>query len=204
MVAVPVNRLKTTKPATLRAGPVVPLRVRVVAADGKPIPDALVTLVDGQLTLDRSFVWGYNNATWENMVRARTAADGVANFPALSIGGATVLVQAPGFARHRVAWRDGEKELKCELPKEAVLMGLALDAAGKPLKESYVHLMSGGDEISTGIDQDDKGRFRITELPAGTWSVTLRTSDGMSFLHRATVTLKAGETKECEIKMKEE
>jgi uncharacterized GH25 family protein len=202
VTALAVNHVQNARPAILRAGPPVRLLVRAVAAGGKPIADARVTLVNGQPGLDESFMWGYHDASWEDMVRGRTAADGKASFPALSFAGATVLVRAPGFARHRVGWRDGAKELTCELAKEAVLTGVALDAAGKPVQAFYVQLRNGGDQISTSVGADDKGKFRVAELPAGTWEVTVRGLDGLSVLHRATVVLKAGETKELKVKTK--
>jgi uncharacterized GH25 family protein len=204
VVAVPVNRLKDVKPLTLRAGPPARLRVRAVTADGKPVPDARVTLVNGDPELDKSFVWGYHDASWEDMVRGRTAADGWADFPALSFGGATVLVQVPGYARHRVGWRDGKQELTCALARGAVLTGEALDAAGKPVKAFYVQLARDREQISARVGPDDKGRFRIGELPAGTWRVNVFGDDDRAALYSGEVALKAGETKELKIKPKAE
>ena len=51
---------------------------------------------------------------------------------------------------------------------------------------------------------DDKGRFRIAELPAGAWQVLVRAADGLSTLHQAEVKLRAGETKELQIKTKKQ
>src|SRR5262249_34121657 len=144
VVAVPQNRVRNARPVTLRAGPLVKFRVRAVTAGAKPIPDARVTLVDGQPQYDKSFSWGYDDAGWSNMVRARTAADGWADFPALSFSAATVVVQAPGYGRQRLGWRAREKDLALELAKEAVLSGEVLDAKGKPVKVCYVHLESNG------------------------------------------------------------
>ena len=61
---------------TLQTGPAVSLRVRVVASRDQPIPDARVTLVNGDPNLDMRFSWGYDNASWEDMARGRTGADG--------------------------------------------------------------------------------------------------------------------------------
>jgi hypothetical protein len=204
VTAVPVNRLKETEPVTLKAGPAVVLRVRAAAADGKPVAGARVTLVNGQPALDGSFAWGYHDASWEDMVRGRTAADGWADFPALSFGGATVLAQAVGYGRQRVGWRNGEKELTVELAPEAILAGEVRDAAGGLVKEFYVNLQSGGDQISAGVGADQKGRFRVAELPAGTWKLVVRGADGVSTLYEEQVTLKAGETKELKIHAKKE
>jgi hypothetical protein len=204
VTAVPVNRLGSTEPVMLRAGPAIPLRVRALGTDGKAIADARVTLVNGDPRLDRSFAWGYDDASWENMVRGRTGSDGWANFPALGFGGATVLVRAPGYARNRAPWRNIEKELTIELASEAVLAGEARDAAGRPLQDFYVSLMSGEDQISTSAGPDDKGHFRIDELPARTWTLTVRAADGRQTLHEDQITLKAGETKEVKIEAKKE
>jgi beta-lactamase regulating signal transducer with metallopeptidase domain/protocatechuate 3,4-dioxygenase beta subunit len=205
MVSMPLNHAKNAKPVTLKAGPPMKLRVRAVTADGKPIAGARVTLVNGDLGLDQTFSWGYHDASWEDMVRGRTGADGVAEFPSLSMLGATVLVRAPGYARHRVGWRDAAKELKCEMVKEAVLTGEVRDAAGKPLKDFYVNLSGGGDQISASVGADEKGRFRIAELPAETWGVTIRGGEyGRLTLHTDSVTLKAGETKDLKFRPKKE
>ena len=205
VTAVPLNRLATTKPVSLRAGAPVPLRVRALTNDFLPIVGARVTLVNGDLSLDRSFAWGYHDASWENMVRGRTAAEGWADFPALMFSGATVLVQAPGFARHRSGWRDGQKELTIQLTPEAVLTGEVHDSEGKPLKEFYVNLSSsGGDQISAKVGSDDKGRFRVAELPAGEWMVVVRSDSGRTMLYQDKVVLKAGASKELQIVAKEE
>jgi hypothetical protein len=64
--------------------------------------------------------------------------------------------------------------------------------------------MSGGDRISASVGPDDKGRFRIAELPAGTWTVTLRGPDGLRALHESQVTLKPGQTSELTVDMEKE
>ncbi len=202
--AVPLNRLATTKPATLRAGPPVSLRVRTLTNDFLPIVGARVTLVNGDPALDRSFAWGYHDASWEDMVRGRTVAEGWADFPALTFGSATVLVQAPGFARHRSGWRDGQKELTIQLAPEAVLAGEIHDSEGKPLKEVYISLTSGSDQISAKVGSDDKGRFRIAELPAGEWMIDVRSESGRTTLYQEKVVLKAGALKELQIVAKQE
>jgi hypothetical protein len=184
----------------LRAGPPVRLRVRALSTDRMPVAGALVTLVNGEPGLDSTFAWGYHDASWEDMVRGRTGADGWADFPALSFGAATVLVQAPGHARYRVGWRDGAKELTCELAPEAVLTGEVRDTAGKPVAAFYVNLSGGGDQISATVEPDDKGRFRIAGLSAGTWQVLVRAIDGRSTLHQEEVKLQAGQTKELKVK----
>jgi beta-lactamase regulating signal transducer with metallopeptidase domain len=200
VTALPINRLRGAEPVVLRAGPPVRLRVRALGPDRKPLAGALVTLVNGDPQLDSTFSWGYHDASWEDMVRLRTGADGWADFPVLSFGAATVLVQAPGRARYRVGWRDGAKELTCQLDPEAVLTGEVRDADGKSVGSYYVNLSGGGDQVSATAEPEDKGRFRITGLPAGRWQVHLRGSDGQTTLHQEAVELQAGQTKELKVK----
>jgi beta-lactamase regulating signal transducer with metallopeptidase domain/uncharacterized GH25 family protein len=201
VVAVPVNRLQNTKPATLRAG--APVKLRVLAVNrGQPVANAGVTLVDGQLHLDERFSWGYDDAGWENKARADTADDGWADFPALSFGEATLVMRAPGYARRRVGWRKKEKVLTCELAKEAVIAGEVLGPAGKPLKGFHVVARKDGDQVVASAE--DKGRFRVAELPAGKWEVEVYGPDGQEVIHRESVTLKVGEAKELQIKTKKE
>jgi hypothetical protein len=199
----PLNHLDA-EPLTLRAGPPVSLRVRVAGAGGKPAAGALVTLVNGEPALDLNFSWGYHDASWEDMVRARTDAAGRANFPALSFADATVLVQAPGCARHRLGWRDRRRELQVELVPEATLTGEVREAAGGPMKAFYVRLMSAGDQIGASYGPDAKGRFRLGELPAGKWSVAIGREGGPATLYQGTVTLEAGETRELPVVAKKE
>jgi beta-lactamase regulating signal transducer with metallopeptidase domain len=200
VTAVPLNRLAATPATTLKAGPPVSFQVRAEAA-GKPVAGALVTLVNGQPGLDRMFLWGYHDASWEDMNRGRTGADGWAKFPALSFGDATVLVRLPGYARQRVGWRNNEKELTFKLEREAVIAGEVSDAAGVPVKEFHVRLSNGdgGDQISASVHADDKGRFRVGELPAGEWSVTINAADGRTTLFDQRVTLKAGDSKDLKV-----
>ena len=53
------------------------------------------------------------------------------------------------------------------------------------------------------IGPDDKGRFRIGELPAGEWSVVVRRSGDPTTLYQDQVTVDAGQTKELKIETKE-
>ncbi len=202
VTAVPLNRLGAADQVTLRAGPPIALRMRAMTTGGKPIPSARVTLINEDPRQNRSFWWGQDDAGWQNMVRGRTAADGWANFPALSFGEGTVLVQAPGYGRHRLGWRNGQKELTVELAPEAVLTGEVCDTAGKPVKTFYVGLQADGDRITTHVGPEDKGRFRLAELTARTWKITVYDADGSSTLHEGQVLLKTGEVKELKIEAK--
>jgi hypothetical protein len=204
VMAVPLNHLSTAQPATLQAGRTTELHVRAVTADGKPIAGARVTLVNGSRNLDKSFSWGYDDAGWENMVRSRTEDDGWADFPILGFGGATVVVQAPGYARQRVGWRDGKRAVMLELAPEAIIAGEVTTATGVPLKTFYVGVNSGGERISTSVGPPQQGRFRIAGLPAGEWTLTIRGTDGLSVLHEERVTLRAGETRQLKVQAQPE
>src|SRR5262249_6360607 len=163
---VPINRLKDTQPVMLRAAKPSLLKVRAVTNDGKPIAGARITLVNGEPGLDQTFSWGYHDASWEDMIRGRTGNDGWAGFPSLSFSGATVLVQAAGYGRARIGWRGGQNELTAKLLPEGVITGEVRAPSGEPMKAYYVNVNSGGDHISLAVEPEDKGHFRIAELPA--------------------------------------
>jgi len=203
VLAKPANLHAIAGVALFKTGPPVPLRVRVVSA-GKPIAGARVTLVNRQALQDKSFRWGSDEVGWDDSVHGRIGAEGWVTFPALSFGGATLAVQAPGYGRHHSGWRDGQKELTIELAPEAVLTGEVHDAGGELLEQGYINLESDvGDQVSTKIGPDDKGKFNIRELPAGEWMLRVRGADGLATLHEERVTLKAGETKELKIRTRE-
>ncbi len=202
VTAVPLNHLADAKPVTLRTGPPIVLRVRAVTTDDKPIAGARVTLIDDDPAVNRQITWG--SSGWADVARAPTTADGWADFPALSFDAATLLVEAPGFARHSEGWRNGGKELTAKLAAEAVLTGEVHDAAGTPVKSYHVALISArGDHwIPASAGPEDKGRFRVAELPAGEWTVIISSPDKRTTFHHEQVTLKAGETKELKIEVK--
>jgi sarcosine oxidase gamma subunit len=199
--AVPVNKLAAAAAAVLKAGPPVKLRVRAVEADDKPIADARVTLVNGEPALDTNFSWGYHDASWEDMARRRSGADGWSEFPALSFGGATVLVEAPGYGRVRRGWRDGQKEITVELAKEAVIAGEVRDMAGAPLGDFQVSVTNGGDQIGVTVGPAAKGRFRVDRLAPGQWTVTVSDTNHRRVLSAAVV-VKAGETTDLKVTAK--
>jgi hypothetical protein len=196
VTAAPLNRLPAGNRPTFRLGPPAALWVRAVAAGGTAVAGALVTLVNGDPRLDTTFAWGSDDA-YRDTVRARTDDRGRAEFPALSFGGATVLVRAPGYARQRLGWRDGRRELTVELAPEALIAAEVHGPAGEPLAKGYWRLSAAtGDQVSGAIHPGDRGRFRITELPAGPWALALYGSDARTVIHHEQGTLKAGETKE--------
>jgi protocatechuate 3,4-dioxygenase beta subunit len=200
--AEPLNRLSPAEKLTLRVGKPAALRVRAVTAGNgsRAIERARVTLVNGDLNLDKQFAWGYHDASWEETARARTDAAGWASFPAITFTGATVLVEAPGFGRRRLGWRGGERELTVELEPEAVITGMVRDGSGRPLAEGYVSLRgAAGDQLGASFGPNDGGKYRLTELPAGDY--TLLIGKGGETLHQEQVKLKAGEKLERSVKL---
>jgi nitrogen fixation protein FixH len=101
----------------------------------------------------------------------------------------------PGYARQRVEWRDRQKELKFELAPEAVLAGDVRDAAGKPVRDFHVRLKSADAFIPVTFGPNAKGQFRIGELPAGTWTLTVLNADGNATLYEVQITLAVGDTR---------
>jgi hypothetical protein len=110
------------------------------------------------------------------------------------------LVQAPGFGRQRFGWRKAEKELKAVLLPEAVATGEVRDDLSGFAKNFFVNLENGGDQISAHVSREDKGRFRIAELPPGDWKLVI--SDANSTLYEDRVSLMSGETKQLTIGIK--
>ncbi len=203
---VPLNHLADAKPGDAllhRAAADCPARAGRDDSTISRIAGRLrVTLIDDDPAVNRQITWG--SSGWADVARAPTTADGWADFPALSFDAATLLVEAPGFARHSEGWRNGGKELTAKLAAEAVLTGEVHDAAGTPVKSYHVALISArGDHwIPASAGPEDKGRFRVAELPAGEWTVIISSPDKRTTFHHEQVTLKAGETKELKIEVK--
>ena len=201
--AVTVGRLAKTEPAVLKAAAPARLRVTATGLGDKPVAGVRVTLVDGQPELDQHFSWGYHDASWENMVRGTTDAAGMADFPVLGFAGATVLVQAPGMARRRVGWRDGANELAVKLQPEAVLAGVVAGLPPEAADGFHVQLSGpDGDQVSATVEADAGGKFRVGELPAGKWAVSLRAVGGSRPAQRGAVTLAAGKVTEWAVEWK--
>ncbi len=193
---VPINKLAKAEATIIQAAAPSHLKLKLFSENGgKPVPEARITLVDSTNDFERGFHWGYDDPGWSNSVRGRTDADGEVDFPSLSFSGATIVVQAPAMARKRIAWRDGSEELKLDLKPESVLVGEVVLPENESAKTFYVTLMSDtGDQINATVSPDDKGKFRINELPAGKWAVTLQNESGQQ-QRRTTIELKEGETK---------
>ncbi len=194
--AEPVNHLPPADALTIPLAPAHALRVRVVeAGTNRPVADARVSLIYDDPSTDTQFAWGYHDVSWGDAVRTRTDPAGLAVFSALAFGEATLLVQAPGYGRRHLGWRDSAAEVTVALKPEAIFTGEILDKdSGKPLDGIHVRLVStGGEQISSEINRRDEGQFRVTELPEGDYTLTVAINFGGT-LHEEQLTLGAGRT----------
>jgi len=187
--AKPLDALPPATDLTLQLTAPHSLRVQVVTEFlQKPVPDAVVTLIDEHLGLDGRFNWGYDNL-WGQ--RGWADKDGLAAFTSLAFAEATVVIESPGFARQRFGWRKGEKELRVTLAPEAVIAGI-VRKEGQPLGNYYVRLTSGAsDSCSATVEPKDLGKFAINQLPAGEYTVEIL--DERMTLNKQVLTLAAGE-----------
>lgn len=171
--SISVDDLDSAPVTVLKAGTPIPLKVQVIRK-GQPIAKARITLVDGDKHLDQNFSWGYHNASWENMVRATTGEEGLAQFKGLPFAGATLLVEAPGCGRQRIAWRNKEKELTVQLEPEAILEGQLKLQPGDEGTDFHGHLHSEkGDSISLVASAKSQGKFQVNQLPPGKWNLSI-------------------------------
>ena len=86
------------------------------------------------------------------------------------------------------------------LEPEAIVTGEIRDAAGAPLKDADVMLVgSSGDSLNAPVDAGRQGRFRLAELSAGEYTLTIRTFG--SELHQERITLRPGQLLEKTIRL---
>jgi hypothetical protein len=139
------------------------LQVRVTdAVSGKPLPDCLITLLDGENTYTgrTEFNWFGDDRIGES---GTTSGDGLVHFDKLSFASAKVLVECPGYGRQWLWWKDGAKELIVELRPEA-----AMDVKVKGVCKGYVNLrMEGQHEFVASADAANAYQIRWDQLPAG-------------------------------------
>ncbi len=188
-LVLPLDELLPPEVLTLRLTAPHSLRVRVVdERNGNPLPDAAVTLIDSDLALDEKFMWGYDDLNRRSIPADK---DGWAAFPRLVFNEATMLVRCPGYARTRIAWRKGEKELIVRLRPEAVVTW-TLTIKNPGFLGDWIHLTSAtGDTYSIPLHKEG-GSFRVSELPPGDYTLAVPDKGGErseSFL------LRPGETR---------
>jgi hypothetical protein len=108
-------------------------------------------------------------------------------------------VECPGYARRRLGWRNGEKELTIQMQPEAILEvevkgpRWASVSIGHENRETYY-------EMAT-LDKGMKTHF--TQIPAGTYSLQVRTNDERGNPAGQTFTLKAGERRKIVVDLSE-
>jgi hypothetical protein len=103
------------------------------------------------------------------------------------------------MARYRVGWRDKKPALAVTLLPEAILSGEVLRPGGGLPEGFYVTLMAqrvNAEAISAQVGPDANGKFRITGIPEGKWSVEIRDAGASRRTGKGLVELKAGEMKE--------
>ncbi len=123
----------------------------VVDGEGRPVPDASVSLTAGDGTRT-----------------SPTDRDGRFALSPVVPGRAELLVRAAGFApRHRSVDVTGDAELSVRLEPPARVAGRVLDVEGRPVEDAVVRWT---DVRLATLDarSDAQGRFELVGLPAGT------------------------------------
>ena len=207
VVAEPLDRITDQQLASFHLPTANALRV-VVLAEGTddPIPGARTAVIYEDPAVDANFAWGYHDSAWGDSVQARTDANGVADYTPLSFSEGTVTVQAPGYSRRAVGWRDRAGELVVRLAPESVVSGEVIDAgSGRPIDAATVNLssMERGGQVTEPIEPADAGRFRIGEIPAGDYVLTVSVPFGPT-LHSERITLQAGQEARRDLKVSRE
>jgi hypothetical protein len=191
----PLDDLPPLKDLTMRLALPHSLRVRVMEEKGQnPIKDALVTLIDEEPGLDRTFSWGYHNLSG---TRLRTDKDGWAVFPKLTFEEATVLAEHPGHARVRLGWRQKEKEFLVSLSAEAVVHG-TVTVGNRSLKDYWVRLTS-ANEDQYSAEADATGKFRIDQLPPGNYKLAITHENRQ--VAQQSLAVDSGETREIKVEL---
>lgn len=192
-----LDDLQEANDVTLRLARFRALNVNVTAAaTGKPVPGALVTLLEDEVSRGQgSFTWNYDDL-WASRTRADSA--GSAHFARPACEDGTVIVRAPGFARQRLDWTGENHELAVTLNPGAAISG-EVRVGDSLLSEGYVRLQTHQqDFIAVDLSETD-GTFAFAELPLG--ECTLTVSTDTSELHQQKLNLVAGENPKLEIAM---
>ncbi|MFO0937745.1 MAG: sigma-70 family RNA polymerase sigma factor [Gemmataceae bacterium] len=200
VTAVPVNHLEKTPATVIKAEAPASLKIKVINTAGESIANASVILINADKSLDHGFVWGYHEVSWYDSQRKRADAKGVAEFNQLSFSQGTIVIQAPGMARLHTGWRNRDKQREIVMDPESVLNGAVKFPKDRFEQGFSVHLMSQTpghlDQLSHTVSHKDDGKFKITGLTAGKWTVTLRDNGPSGKTVNAIIELKAGETKD--------
>ncbi|AMV36376.1 carboxypeptidase regulatory-like domain-containing protein [Planctomyces sp. SH-PL62] len=206
VIAEPLDRLPADRAVAFSLPKPHALRVRAVeVGTEKPVAGVRAAVILEDPAVDANFAWGYHDSAWGDSVQARGDAQGVADFTPLSFAEGTITVQAPGYGRRHVGWRDGAEEVVVELTPEAVVSGELRDSGtGRPLESAVVNLaLVGGGQVSTTVEPADAGRFRVDGLPPGEYGLSISVPFGPT-LHTERLTLKAGQEARRDLKLSRE
>jgi hypothetical protein len=104
-------------------------------------------------------------------------------------------VQAPGYGRRHLGWRDGAAEVTVALKPAAIVTGEIVDKhTGQPLDGIHLGLLStAGAGYTASIRRGDESRFLLEELPEGDYTLTVSIDFGGQF-HEERITLEPGQT----------
>ncbi len=193
----------------LRLKPGTPLRGRVIAGDGGPVPGALVEVARWPR------VRAGRGDEGESWFMTLTGADGAYLFPGLPEGTFALSVTAPGFHQAGAASAPSREEappgavveirgrapmtLDLAVLRLGSVEGIVVDAAGRPVADAAVRIQGGpaADGDSPFARSDAAGAFRIEGVPpAPAWTATAvrRTGATRPVPRSAPFEVKEGET----------
>ena len=186
----PLDRVSQEENRTIPLKPYAPLTVRILdSSSRKPISKGMVALLEDEINFSNGLSWGYHDLWAE---RRHTDADGKAQFAEPACDDGTIIVRVPGFARQRVPWANGKREMTVSLEPAAAIRG-DVRLRGQLLAEGYARLTSSAKD-NFGIDlSETQGRFDFDQLPAGDYQFVI--SNGREeVLHKRPVKLVCGRT----------
>jgi hypothetical protein len=183
------DRLGPAEDLTIKLLAYIPLRVIVTdARSGRPVPQAHVALLE-DVVIGQGFNWGYHDLWAE---RRRADQNGSARFTEPACEDGTILVSAPGFARTRLEWQNGAREIQASLAAAATVKG-DVRLRETLLAEGYVRLSSPQDTFTAHLDTSG-GRFEFDQLPAGTYSLAVLDRNSRQ-IYTANVSLEPGDAR---------
>jgi hypothetical protein len=174
VLAVSLDRLVRAAPLTLRLDAARSLRVRVREDGGPAVCGAHVTLIpDNEIAGTQAFRWESHFDSGMGWLDRPSDGDGVADFQFASSDKMVVVARARGFARKSVVWDHQAPELTINLAPESIVQGDIRDERENISDAASVELWSNRDSITVMVDPTSGGKFRVTELPAGDYHITV-------------------------------
>jgi hypothetical protein len=166
----PLDRVSQEESLTVPLQPYVPLSVRVrEAATNKPVEKGTAALLEDLPEFARGFTWGDDDLWSERRTIDRS---GTALFTEPGCEDGTILVRSPGFARRRIPWTNGAREVTIALEPEAVIRG-EVQFKGKRLADGYARLTSASQDRFQIELGGTSGRFNFDQLPAGAYELVI-------------------------------